>query len=103
MVGAGVKPPVQVHLTFSRVETNGHRLTGRVTAVRGTVIDVQFDDGLPPLDAALVCSLDHQASIVAIVHSHLGNAAVRAIAVDSTRGLPRGAHVESDGLPLRVP
>jgi F-type H+/Na+-transporting ATPase subunit beta len=81
----------------------GRRLTGRVAAVRGTVIDVQFDDGLPPLDAALTCNPDHKQLITAVVHSHLGGSAVRAIAVDSTRGLHRGAKVECDGLPLKVP
>lgn len=80
-----------------------HRLTGRVTAVRGTVLDVQFEDGLPPLDAALICQLDHERTITAVVHSHLGGSTVRAIAVDSTRGLNRGAPVETDSLPLSIP
>ena len=35
--------------------------------------------------------------------AHLGAARVRAIAVDSTRQLRRGAEVRSDGLPLTVP
>ncbi len=80
-----------------------HRLTGRVIAVRGTVIDVQFDGGVPPLDSALECHLNHEGRITAVVHAHLGNAVVRAIAIDSTRGLDRGALVETDGQPLHVP
>lgn len=79
------------------------RLTGRVVAVRGTVIDVLFDDGVPPLEAALECRLNHEGAITAVVHSHLGGTAVRAIAIDSTRGLDRGSRVESDGRPLEVP
>lgn len=79
------------------------RLTGQVVAVRGTVIDVLFDDGVPPLDAALECRLNHEGLITAVVHSHLGGSAVRAIAIDSTRGLDRGARVESDGRPLAIP
>jgi F-type H+-transporting ATPase subunit beta len=82
---------------------SNRQFTGHVIAVRGTVIDVWFDDGLPPLDAALRCSLDHEQPVTAVIHSHLGDAVVRAIAVDSTRGLNRGAHVESDGAPLNVP
>ena len=80
-----------------------HKLTGRVVAVRGTVVDAHFDDGLPPLDAALVCGGDHDRAITAVVHSHVGDSTVRAIAIDSTRGLCRGAPVACDGLPLRVP
>ncbi len=33
-------------------------LRGHVTAVRGTVVDVWFENGLPPIDAALDCELD---------------------------------------------
>ena len=79
------------------------KLTGRVVAVRGTVVDAHFDDGLPPLDAALECGWDHDSAITAVVHSHVGDSTVRAIAIDSTRGLCRGAPVACDGLPLRVP
>lgn len=79
------------------------RLTGQVVAVRGTVIDVLFDDSVPPVDAALQCRLNHKGIITAVVHSHLGGSAVQAIAIDSTRGLDRGARVESDGRPLEVP
>ncbi len=71
--------------------------------MRGTVVDVLFDDGVPPLDAALECQLNHEGLITAVVHSHLGGSAVRAISIDSTRGLNRGAIVESDGRPLEVP
>ncbi len=81
----------------------GRRLQGQVVAVRGTVIDVLFDDVVPPIDAALECRLNHTGLITAVVHSHLGGSAVRAISIDSTRGLDRGARVESDGRPLEVP
>jgi hypothetical protein len=37
---------------------------------------------------------------MAFVHSHLGQSTVRAIAVDSTRGLRRGGVINSDGQPL---
>ena len=82
----------------------GHRkLTGRVVAVRGTVVDAHFDDGVPPLDAVLACGWNHDGSIMAVVQSHVGDATVRAIAIDSTRGLGRGTPVVCDGRPLRVP
>ena len=78
-------------------------LRGRVTAVRGTVLDAWFEDGLPPIDAALQCELDHEEPVTAVVHSHLGRSSVRAIATDSTRGMRRGAAVTCQGLPLRIP
>ncbi len=33
-------------------------MCGKVTAIRGTVVDAWFKDGLPPIDAALQCELD---------------------------------------------
>jgi F-type H+/Na+-transporting ATPase subunit beta len=69
------------------------QVMGRVVAVRGTVVDAHFDDGLPPLDAALECGWDHDRAITAVVHSHVGDSTVRAIAIDSTRGLCRSAPV----------
>ena len=83
--------------------TSANRMRGRVTAVRGTVVDVWFENGLPPIDAALDCELDHEGSITAVVHSHLGGSSVRAIATESTRGMRRGAPVSCNGLPLRIP
>ena len=77
-------------------------LNGRIVAIRGTVIDVAFVDGLPSLGTSLQCTLD-DGYIGAFVHSHLGDWSVRAVSIDSTRGLRRGAPVVSDGLPLRIP
>ncbi len=78
-------------------------LRGHVTAVRGTVVDVWFENGVPPIDAALECELDHAGTVTAVVHAHLGNSSVRAIATSSTRGMRRHAAVTSRGLPLRIP
>lgn len=78
-------------------------LRGIVTAVRGTVIDVRFEDSLPSIDAAMNCSIDDGQSITAVVHSHLGESTVRGIATESTRGMRRGAMVRCEGKPLRIP
>jgi len=79
-------------------------IKGRVHAVRGTVIDVEFDPGgIPPLAAGLVCHINETTRVVAAVQSHLTPSTVRAIAVGSTRSLRRGNLVESDGAPLHVP
>lgn len=75
---------------------------GRVSAVRGTVIDVDLDGALPPLGTALVCRLSPTRSITAVVQSHLSTSRVRAISVDSPRQLQRGTAVHGVG-PLTVP
>lgn len=85
------------------MKTGTRERTGRVTAVRGTVIDVYFPGGAPPLGARIECSSPADGKVVAIVHAHLGHSTVRAIAVDSTRGLRRGCPVHCDGLPLNIP
>ncbi len=84
-------------------ESIAKSMCGIVTAVRGTVIDVWFDDGLPRIDAALHCDVEGGDSVTAVVHSHLGNSSVRAIATESTRGMRRGAQVCCDGKTLRIP
>ena len=79
-------------------------LLGVVDAVRGTIVDVVFENAIPPLAASMRCFMENDGeAISAVVHSHLGGSTVRAIAIESTRGLRRGSHVESDGQPLSVP
>ncbi len=80
----------------------GYRPCGHVAAVRGTVLDLDFDSEVPPLATSIRCALGDE-WVVAVLHSHLGGPRARAIALDSTRGLRRGAVVESDGQPLSVP
>ena len=56
-------------------------MDGRVTAVRGAVLDVAFEGAtLPPIDDALLITPDKGAPIIAEVQSHLDEATVRAIA-----------------------
>jgi len=78
-------------------------LRGRVVAVRGTVLEIDLDGASPQLAAALRCRVAGDRWITAVVHAHIGGNRVRAFALESTRGLRRGAEVESDGLPLTVP
>ena len=79
-------------------------IDGRVTAVRGAVLDVAFDGAtLPPIDDALVITPDKGAPIIAEVQSHLDETTVRAIALQSTAGLRRGVVAQATGGPLEVP
>ena len=75
-------------------------LHGRIAAVHGTVLEIDIEGPIPPLSTALRCRLGGDGWITAVVHAHTGAGRVTAIAVDSTRGLQRGAEVRSDGLPL---
>lgn len=75
---------------------------GLVSAVRGTVVDVRFEDTLPTLFASVRCELAPNQWIAAVVHGHLDRATVRAVAIESTRRLRRGSRVEWDGRPLSV-
>lgn len=81
-----------------------HAREGRVTAVRGAVVDVRFEDGmLPPIDEALIVQADGAPPLIAEVQSHLDAASIRAIALQNTTGLSRGAVVRSSGGPLTAP
>jgi F-type H+-transporting ATPase subunit beta len=74
---------------------------GRVAAVRGNVVDVRFEHGLPPRSQRLLTGEDE--AIVLEVQSHLSRDTVRCIALTATRGLRRGARARDTGGPLDVP
>jgi F-type H+-transporting ATPase subunit beta len=77
---------------------------GRVTAVRGAVVDVAFDGvALPLIEESLAILTDQGAPIIAEVQAHLDSSTVRALALQSTNGLRRGAPVRASGGPIRVP
>lgn len=59
----------------------GKVATGRVVAVIGAVVDVQFDDELPPILNALEVQ-DRSPRLVLEVAQHLGENTVRTIAMD---------------------
>ena len=67
---------------------------GVVTSVRGAVVDVAFDGStLPAINSALVVEWDRPEPLVLEVHSHVDPTTVRAIALQATAGLARGARV----------
>ncbi len=75
---------------------------GRISQVIGAVVDVVFDDGLPAILNALETDNNGQ-RLVLEVAQHLGENAVRTIAMDSTEGLVRGAKVTDTGEAISVP
>ncbi|MEZ5778285.1 MAG: F0F1 ATP synthase subunit beta [Paracoccaceae bacterium] len=75
---------------------------GRVTQVIGAVVDVQFEDQLPAILNALETD-NNGKRLVLEVAQHLGENTVRAVAMDATEGLVRGAGVTDLGEPISMP
>ena len=74
---------------------------GTVISVRGGVVDVRFDQCLPPIYTVLRAGAHSQ--IVVEVMAQLDASRVRGIALTPTQGLARGMPVEDTGGPLLVP
>jgi F-type H+/Na+-transporting ATPase subunit beta len=86
---------------------NGHNV-GRIIEIKGVVIDAVFNEGLPSIHSALSIKLPEQdgrpaIDLIAEVQQHLGDDRVRAVAMDSTDGIPRGVEVVDTGAPISVP
>jgi F-type H+/Na+-transporting ATPase subunit beta len=75
---------------------------GKITQVIGAVVDVQFEGALPAILNALTCD-NNGKQLVLEVAQHLGENTVRAVAMDATEGLVRGAGVTDTGAPIQVP
>ncbi len=85
--------------------------SGKVTQVIGSILDAQFaDDNLPEIYNAL--KVDVQRTVLGEtttetlwceVAQHLGGGRVRAVALDTTDGLRRGAEILDTGGPIEVP
>ncbi len=77
---------------------------GRITEIKGPVIDARFAKGrLPRVNDALRVVREEGKDLILEVAQHLGDDVVRAIAMDSTDGLSRGAEVINTGGPITVP
>ena len=83
---------------------------GKVIEVKGPVVDVLFEDGnLPNINDALKIHVPAEENhgvgiqLTLEVALHIGNKAVRCIAMDSTDGLVCGMPVENTEHPILVP
>jgi F-type H+-transporting ATPase subunit beta len=81
---------------------SANRPSGRVTQVIGPVVDVKFDGHLPEILNALETT-NNGNRLVLEVAQHLGESAVRCIAMDISEGLTRGQEVTDTGQPISVP
>jgi F-type H+-transporting ATPase subunit beta len=81
---------------------------GRIEEIQGVVVEAVFPDELPEINSAITVEVpgahDTEGRIlVCEVQQHLGDDRVRAVAMDSTDGLSRGAEVTDTGGPITVP
>jgi F-type H+/Na+-transporting ATPase subunit beta len=76
-------------------------MTGKVISVRGSVVDIWFDNNIPPIYTLLHSGKDKQIAIEVL--SQLDSQRVRGIALHPTQGLARGMSAETTGKPLTVP
>ena len=75
---------------------------GAISQVIGAVVDVRFEDNLPPILTALECNVGGK-KVVLEVAQHLGESTVRTIAMESTDGMTRGDEVIDTGNQIQVP
>ncbi len=87
--------------------SDGKRGAGRVARVIGPVVDVEFPpEELPEIQTAITVerTLDDETAVITCeVAQHIGDSTVRAIAMQPTDGVVRGAPVTNTGAPISVP
>jgi len=82
----------------------GKKFVGRIVAVSGPVVDVEFSEAnLPGIFNALVIKSPEGKSIVLEVQKHMNEHLVRTIALSQTEGLEFGMSVTDTGGPVEVP
>src|SRR5438067_10227106 len=96
----------------------GQRNVGRIEEIQGVVIEAVFPEQLPEINHAITVARPAAAAeeeapgisagagegvLVCEVQQHLGDDRVRAVAMDTTDGLGRGAEVVDTGGPITVP
>jgi F-type H+/Na+-transporting ATPase subunit beta len=85
------------------------QVVGRIEEITGVVIEAVFpDEHLPEIFNALEVDIPaadggEPTKLVCEVQQHLGDDRVRAVAMDATDGLSRGAEVRDTGGPITVP
>lgn len=74
---------------------------GEVVAIRGSVVDVRFDGGLPAIHTLLRAGAGDRVAIEVL--AQLDARHVRGIALTPTQGLARGMPAQDTGRPLQAP
>ena len=87
---------------------NGDLKVGKVVQIIGPVVDVEFEDYLPPIHQALRITsegfnVETPVDVISEVQQHLGEGRVRAVSMLPTDGMVRGMKVQDLGGPISVP
>src|SRR5689334_4428106 len=94
-------------MTATVEEKKSSTVTGRIARVIGPVVDVEFPtDAMPEMYNKLECQLElggETKTLSMEVAQHIGDGMVRAISLQPTDGLVRGAQVTDTGEPITVP
>ncbi|MGA0000002.1 MAG: F0F1 ATP synthase subunit beta [Holophagaceae bacterium] len=83
------------------------QLAGRVIAIVGPAVDVEFEGHLPEIMNALLTNIvdptGKKSTVTLEVQQHLGENRVRCVAMQPTDGMIRGQEVEDTGKAISVP
>ncbi len=63
--------------------------TGKIKRIIGAVVDIEFENHLPPILNALIYQKDDLKVVMEVVQ-HIGENRVRALAMDNLEGVKRG-------------
>ena len=80
--------------------------TGRVSQIIGPVVDVTFENnnqGLPNIYDSLEITRENGQKLILECQQHIGEDTVRAISMETTDGISRGAEVNATGSPIKMP
>jgi F-type H+/Na+-transporting ATPase subunit beta len=78
--------------------------TGKIKSIIGPVVDVAFPEGnLPDIMNALEVTRENGQKVILEVQQHLGEDAVRTVAMDATEGLRKGMDCKDTGNNIQMP
>ena len=78
-------------------------MTGKITQISGSVVDVRFDaEHMPRIREALFVTYKDRKFVMEVAQ-HIGNKEVRCIMLCGSEGLSRGMEVEATGKAIQVP
>ncbi len=80
--------------------------TGKVSQIIGPVVDVTFENnqaGLPDIYDSLEITRENGEKLILECQQHIGEDTVRAISMETTDGVSRGAEVLATGAPIKMP
>lgn len=75
---------------------------GYITQIIGPVVDIRFDENVPPVNNAIKIPFG-ESEVIVEVSQHTGDNTVRCVAMSSTDGLKRGMDCYDTGGPIEAP